>query len=738
MDKEKKPAEKPNKILEYEELEQRILFSADLIPGSDAFEAEEEDYEEVAEENQLDDDTEEEVAELAADSASLELVLVNENVSDYEQLIAGLEQEVDRAFEVIVLDAGRDGIDQVSEILGGRNDLGAVHFVTHGDEGRINLGSSWLSSDTLEESGDQVAAWGDSLREEGDIIFYGCNVAASGEGRGLLDGLSWLTGADVAASDDPTGQERLGGDWELEYRTGTLESSVAVSSDAQRDWEGLLSQTIHTSYENAPDTNEIKSDSNYGQTFSYDSGNGTYNVNQLSLLLNKDADATAQNITVYLRSSWDGSDLGSATIASSSLSTTANWETFDIGNLSLTDNATYYIRVTSDSADGKIWIGCDSSGTYADGDMLDVNGSALSGEDLAFRVAETTGTSSTGTAIWAESGSSTPETSHWNGTSFDAEGTTISIDQWKIIQGAESTTRDERIIVGVDDNEELRGMIWDGSNWSAIPLNPLDTVSNSYWWGFDVAYEQSSGDAMLVWNNGSTGSASISYSVWDGSSWSTPTDITTPLSGEAKQIQLAANPNSDEMVLIASNGTSQDYAMVWDGSSWGNSQILSSSGSGNDRSDIYVTYESQSGDAMVAYGKGAAEVNFRLWDGTNWGSEGTLTEPSGVSGNVRWTTMASDPNSDRIAIGVLTYSNEVWMSVWDGSSWETSLEASSSAPGTTYPVVAVAFESSSGQALATYGEGSSSVRYRTWSDGSGWSSEQTGPDIGNTPQLHDS
>jgi hypothetical protein len=38
-----------------------------------------------------------------------------------------------------------------------------------------------------------------------------------------------LTGADVTASDDLTGAARQGGDWNLEYSTGSIEAGLAVT-----------------------------------------------------------------------------------------------------------------------------------------------------------------------------------------------------------------------------------------------------------------------------------------------------------------------------------------------------------------------------------------------------------------------------------------------------------------------------------------------------------------------------
>ena len=157
----------------------------------------------------------------------LELVIVNEDVADYKQLIADLQASDDnRIIEVVVLESDRDGIEQVSEILAERSNLAAVHFITHGSEGQINLGNSRLTSTTLAENSDAVAGWGKALTETGDILFYGCNIAADSDGQTLLNNIAELTGAEVAASDDLTGNEALGGDWDLEYKTGAIEAQV--------------------------------------------------------------------------------------------------------------------------------------------------------------------------------------------------------------------------------------------------------------------------------------------------------------------------------------------------------------------------------------------------------------------------------------------------------------------------------------------------------------------------------
>ena len=147
----KKPAKKHPKILQYEELEPRVLFSADFVPGLDNIAVEEQVLvQDIGSDFQVEREAAPETVEQTAAEARRELVIVNEDVADYDQLIADLQgSDNNRIIEVVVLEADRDGIEQVSEILADRSDLAAVHFITHGADGQINLGNSWLNSTTL-------------------------------------------------------------------------------------------------------------------------------------------------------------------------------------------------------------------------------------------------------------------------------------------------------------------------------------------------------------------------------------------------------------------------------------------------------------------------------------------------------------------------------------------------------------------------------------------------------------
>ena len=172
-----------------------------------------------------------------------ELVFVDANVVDYEQLVQDIlsrAEEEGHAFEVVLLSESRDGITQMSEVIAGFDELDAVHIVSHGTDRAVKLGNSWLQIDNLDGYAADIAGWGNALDVDADLLLYGCDLAAGEDGQALIEALSELTGADVAASDDGTGSSQFGGDWEFEYFVGSVESAVAFSTNVQHSWNGLL------------------------------------------------------------------------------------------------------------------------------------------------------------------------------------------------------------------------------------------------------------------------------------------------------------------------------------------------------------------------------------------------------------------------------------------------------------------------------------------------------------------
>ena len=144
---------------------------------------------------------------------------------------------------LVVLDAGRDGIDQISDVLQAYQGVAAVHILSHGSSAALRLGNSSLTSEKLKQYADRLKAWGRALTPDGDILLYGCNVGNGGTGVQFVQNLGELTGADIAASNDDTGNTALGGDWQLEVSTGIIDASSLFGS-APADFYGYLLDNV--------------------------------------------------------------------------------------------------------------------------------------------------------------------------------------------------------------------------------------------------------------------------------------------------------------------------------------------------------------------------------------------------------------------------------------------------------------------------------------------------------------
>ncbi|MGI9350341.1 MAG: DUF4347 domain-containing protein, partial [Rhizobiaceae bacterium] len=185
-----------------------------------------------------------------------EIVFVDPSVDDIETIISSLSRDA----EVYVLDATRDGIEQISEIVATHSDIDAIHIISHGSAGEVLLGTGSLSLDSMKgEYANELATIASALAENADFLFYGCNFGDGEIGQQTIQRLAELTGADIAASSDVTGHRSLGGDWELEVHAGVIEAFGAINSLGQENWvSALATVTVDTTSDAANgDTSSI-------------------------------------------------------------------------------------------------------------------------------------------------------------------------------------------------------------------------------------------------------------------------------------------------------------------------------------------------------------------------------------------------------------------------------------------------------------------------------------------------
>jgi hypothetical protein len=326
---------------------------------------------------------------LSENPAATTVVFVDTAVDDYETLVEDIRARVDDGSVAIVyLDSTKDGIGQISDYLAGASGISAIHVISHGVAGSLQLGSAVVNEQNIAQYAGQIAAWKAALGEDADILLYGCDLAANQIGLNFLRQLSDLTGADVAASNDLTGNSRVDADWVLEENVGTIETRSLFAANEPMEWEGALADVVYINIGAANNQATISSTNNVGQSFQY--GGGNYTVDQIGIQLLKDPSAALQTITVELRNDWNGGVIASASISSAGLTDTFQWVNFNFAETNLTTFTTYWIRISSTGTDGLVKAAYEIGNTFNNGVYLE-NGNGDAGRELALRVANSDG-----------------------------------------------------------------------------------------------------------------------------------------------------------------------------------------------------------------------------------------------------------------------------------------------------------------------------------------------------------
>ena len=328
---------------------------------------------------------------------------------------------------------------------------------------------------------------------------------------------------------------------------------------------------------------------------------------------------------------------------------------------------------------------------------------------------------------YGDSTSATPKYRLWGGTSWGIEQSAIAVGgtiNW--VRTAAGVKRDEYILSTIDQSGAAYAQVYIASttSWGNQTLLAA-SVANVARKGIAIGYESVSGDAMAVSCDTSKNPV---YRIWNGSTWSATTSITTSVTGVCNFLEIASDPASDEMILVVRDSgaaVGNNYeALVWNGSAWGNSRVLGSVQNAQLLpAGITVRYESSGDQAIVAVTNNTNNnFIYAVWSGTSWSAN--ATQP--LTNDFEWGTLSADPSSDKI---VLCYIDEnsaggsrIGAVIWDGSIWGTftNLELLGNSQGGR--PTDCEFETSAGRSgniLATYSD-TTNGRYQTYATSS-WS-----------------
>lgn len=296
-------------------------------------------------------------------------------------------------------------------------------------------------------------------------------------------------------------------------------------------------------------------------------------------------------------------------------------------------------------------------------------------------IATTTGAAVVSTAlnevlmVYGEGTGPSPLFRFWNGSTWSAVDSADSVGaQIRWIDAKAAPTRQEYIVTTSGTDGDVNAQVYDGVTGTWDDVRELTTALTAInLRGFHTAYETVSGDALAVSCNGSN----ALYSVWNGTSWTTPTALTLTSVDNCEYIELASDPTSDEIIGLFRKNTGgiTDYQLfVWNGSSWGNQTIA---GSMQDTANVgaAIAYEDSGNQAVAVVSNGAAATFISLlWSGTAWSSSSQA-----IVDDLEWAVLTPDDGSDRIALCYIDESTadggaDIFVRFWSGSAWGASTE----------------------------------------------------------------
>jgi Domain of unknown function (DUF4347)/Bacterial Ig-like domain/Beta-propeller repeat len=580
-------------------------------------------------------------------SLERQIAFIDPTVPDYQTLINGIKPDT----EVVVLDPNSDGVQQITDALTGEI-YSAVHIISHGSPGSIQIGSSHLGEDNITDYAGALQQWQKSLTPDADILLYGCNVAAISEpplnkggqgGISFLQHLAELTSADIAASDNLTGGTALGGDWELEVKSGLIEASLPFLPGAIQAYDGVLNngdviwaKNFGGNVDGFETGNSIATDSSgnvYTTGFFQDSA--TFGSTTLTSNGSSDIFVTKLNSdgSVAWAKSFGGSDFdGGSSIATDSsgnaYTTGRFYGSATFGSTTLTSNGSSDIFVTKFNSDGSVaWaqnfggidfdtgnsIATDSSGNvYTTGSF---NGSVTFGSTTLTSNGSSdifvTKFNSDGSVAWAKSfGGSNYD--YDNGIATDSSGNvyTTGLFSFSATFGSTTLTSNGNEDIFVTKLNSDGSVAWaqnfGGSNYDIGYSIATDSSGNVYTTGsfngsvtfgsttltstndesYDIFVTKFNSDGNVAWAK-DFGGSSYSYgtSIATDSSGNVYTTGFFDSSATFGSTTLTSNGNEDIFVTKLNSDGSVAWAKNFGGSNYDDGYSIATDSSGN----VYTT-----------------------------------------------------------------------------------------------------------------------------------------------------
>lgn len=259
----------------------------------------------------------------------------------------------------------------------------------------------------------------------------------------------------------------------------------------------------------------------------------------------------------------------------------------------------------------------------------------------------------------------------WNGTQWSSESyiddtghaTDIQIN-WVALASKPTSGANEIALIYIDfTDRDVVGVIWNGSSWGNL-LELESTVADKTREVIEVAYEQTSGQAMFVW-----GYEGYKESrKWSGSSWDSELPAVQITSFTVQWFSLKADPASNRLMLVCIDDQADLNTVRWDGSSW----TLDSEHDG--KVDYYSSrpagfeWEPSGSKGLLVWGTASGSLSYKTFTApSTWSSANTISA-TGYHSWVQLKRNSRDVSGDIKILGVMLNSDlDLGGLKWDGT-----------------------------------------------------------------------
>ncbi|MEJ5326806.1 MAG: hypothetical protein WHU54_00945 [Candidatus Bathyarchaeia archaeon] len=293
----------------------------------------------------------------------------------------------------------------------------------------------------------------------------------------------------------------------------------------------------------------------------------------------------------------------------------------------------------------------------------------------------------------------------------------------------------EKIVVTLSDDGYLDAYVWNGAAWNVTSNIAFPGTSANAYRCFDVAYEKTSGRALLVYSRGTT-TNEIGYRRWTPETgWGPEQLLDLPYtSGIVRWISLASSPGAragtsddNEIAMIYLDANNDVHGYVWTGSAWslmGATAIWDATAATSTRECIAVAYEQTTGEAMFIWAdSGSNRFYYRTWNGATL-SAATLLTITATGGAGYWVTLKADPASDDMLFLVIDSGADLNTAYWNGSTWTVHTEHDDTVDTNARRCADFAWEPSGGKGLLVWGTTTGQIAYKTFVAPNAWGTQQ--------------